>query len=107
MEKYFGISLKDAGMVFYRKGLMVNARTLDVVAVRDGEALVGEHGFGLWMGTRKIVHDALYKAAMRSEDEGEPVKIVYGADVIDYVSGIVLHIRRSVQSLQLSPGARN
>lgn len=100
MEKHFGFSLAEAGMVFYRRGLMVNARTLEVVKENDGEKLVGEFGYGLWMGTRKIVHNALYNAAIQSSDEGEPVKIIYEAAVVDYVSSLSLApaLRRKLAS---------
>lgn len=72
-------------MILLRKGLIVNAQTLEILKENDTEAVVKKHGHGTWMGTRRIVHDVLYHAVTSAEDGKDPIQILYGADVVDYV----------------------
>lgn len=73
-------------MVFYRKGRITNAITLETIHEIDGEEAQRQYGHGLYMGTRAIVLRSLLGEAMTGTNEdGSPVTIVYDADVVDYV----------------------
>lgn len=74
-------------MVFYRKGRITNAITLQEIRETNGEDFVSRHGSGLLMGTRAILLRSLLEEALKkTEEDDSPVEIEYGADVIDYVS---------------------
>ena len=86
MQRHYGIDLADRGMVFYRKGQTIDATTLQLLNETDGEELAQRLGSPLFMGTRAIVLRSLLVEALKDDQTANGrVKIVYGADIVDYV----------------------